>query len=514
MATESKHHDDEEEKQSELQSNKKPKSYDKCPPIQFIVRDNKGWRMYKQDTKTGQLHNTSSVQPCNDADIVFSEDGKYFAVLLEDGIQIYKTKKSKLITFLKHDRVRKVHFSPLNKILISYHHRRKDDQKGNCLVWKWSKKETTLIHQFFVSELIGQTLPFVLTNNECIAAQVALNEVLIYDMKQQQDVCTSIGSIDAQKVVSVSVAPCPRDKQHSQKCYVLAIFAMATSTKAATVTIYQYDTINNTSKQISQRQFFGIQECAFLWEPNSQHNLLVMVSSDVDSYGKSYYGNQELFLMTSQSDKTIKIQIKNKLQDVKWCPLGKEFVAIDGDVISVFDQKGTNIYCIGQYTRNRIRFSPCGMFLWVGGFGNLTGEMTFYDYQNIKQEENSEKDKYLAGYNRDSACRYFEWSPDSSLFVTASIYPYMTVDNGFTIYKYNGFKLYEEKVEKLCQVAYRPSLYHVYPDKSVSIKALAQSQALPQTMPKEVIAKTKYVPPHLRNKGKKRGRGGTKRLFG
>eukprot|EP00483_Globobulimina_turgida_P003440 UN03446 len=140
--------------------------------------------------------------------------------------------------------------------------------------------------------------------------------------------------------------------------------------------------------------------------------------------------------------------------------------------------------------------------------------MTFYDYTNIKNLKKSEDchDKsYLNGYAQGSASRYFEWSPDSSVFVTATIYPYMTVDNGFRIYKYNGSKLYEEKLERLYQIAYRPSLGDVYPDKMVSVKALAQSQPIPL---KKAKAKTKYVPPHLRNKGNKKKAKGTRSYFG
>merc|ERR1719242_2329585 len=125
--------------------------------------------------------------------------------------------------------------------------------------------------------------------------------------------------------------------------------------------------------------------------------------------------------------------------------------------------------------------------------------MTFYDYAGVKNEDKSEG--YLKGYAKDGSCRYYEWNPDASLFVTARLHPFMTVDNGFCVYKYNGCKLYEEKIEKLYQVGYRPSRRNVYPERTVSKKALAQSIPVPSTPQlEEEVKKTRYVPPHLRNK--------------
>ena len=132
---------------------------------------------------------------------------------------------------------------------------------------------------------------------------------------------------------------------------------------------------------------------------------------------------------------TVRIPIaeKGKLQDVQWHPNGREFVMIDDhpQKITVFDCLGRSVCDLGRYARNLIRFSPNGRFLWCGGFGNLTGEMTFYDYRSVKEADKRGK---CLGHGTDDACRYFEWSPDSGSLVTARLYPFMTVDNGFRLY--------------------------------------------------------------------------------
>merc|ERR1711920_408381 len=173
--------------------------------------------------------------------------------------------------------------------------------------------------------------------------------------------------------------------------------------------------------------------------------------------------------------------------------------------ITIFDYKGNNVKDLGKYARNLIRFSEDGRFLWCGGFGNLTGEMTFYDYKMIKNEKQN-----CLGYNTDDACRYFEWSPDSSSLVTARLHPYMQVDNGFRIYKYNGYKLYEEKFDRLYQIKYRPSAPMVYPKRSPSPNARGT-----KSLPKPSMKK-RYVPPHLRtakDKGNDKGKNKKKHVY-
>merc|ERR1712228_596734 len=517
------------------------KSYANCPPIQLIIRDGKGWRLYKQHHKTGKLQIESATKPCTDADIIFSSDGQYFAVLLEEGIEVYESTKGRKVSFLSHYRVRNVYFSPLNSFIVSYHHRRPDDKHGNCWVWKWNgsdsqtnsteqkkesetsndadikdsnteSNETKVIYQFFLPEFDKKRVPLQFTNDEFIAARISKNAVFIHDVPKLHYRSNNIlGKIDIANANSVVVAPTRRpikDKEsQAQNCYILAIFVLPKNNKAATVGIYEFQyklAMNKKSKtnklfhRISQRAFYGVDTCELLWDccTTYHHNLLAIASSDVDTSGKSYYGNQTVYLLSSRSAQNVKIPIaeKGKLQDVKWHPMGKEFVMIDDhpQKISIFDFRGNLVANLGNYARNLIRFSRDGKFLWCGGFGNLTGEMTFYDYEKIKGDKTQ-----CLGYGHDDACRYFEWSPDSSSLVTARLYPYMTVDNGFRIYKYNGHKLYEEKFDRLYQIAYRPNLRGVYPPRSASPSATKKSRALPKKGDKKG-----YVPPHLRNKRK------------
>lgn len=498
----------------------------------MIIRDPKGWRMCIQDAKTGKIQPMTSSAPCSDANIAFSDDGKYFAVIIEDAVQIYKSSKCKLVCTLKHERVRRIYFSPKNSYAVSFAHQRKEDQNGNCWVWKWSKKESKLIHHFVLTDWVDDAVPMCFSIDEFIATQVDRGRIIIFDPHKLSTTKTpsdaEIHSIDAEKAVSVSIAPSSPTASQIGDYYYLAIFARATKYKLASVIICKYFVAKNKSLEIAQLQYLVIDECRLWWNPRPNgtiHKLLVITSCDTDTFGQSYYGKQEVYLLSTDSSNWKKIELQKKLQDVAWHPFGHEFVFIDDHPrkISVMNSNGELVHCIGNYTRNAIRFSDCGHFLWLGGFGNLTGEMSFYDYKKIKNENEG-----LKGFNKSDCARVYEFSPDASVFTIASLYPFMTVDNGFTVYKYNGVKLYEERVEKLFQIAYRPSLYHVYPEKVISAKALKQSQPIPKSdsiadkgpsgskeEKRETLQKKKkYVPPHLRNAGTKKKAKVSKSIFG
>jgi len=530
---------------------------EQLPGLQLIIREKGGWRLMKQDRKSGKLQQQSATKACSDADIVFSDDGEYFAVLLEEGMEIYESFGGRKLCYLEHFRVRNVYFSPNNTYIVSYHHRRATDKHGNCWVWKWDPSSDSnasapaaaanddasngnaegeegndeqksskaqggsrVVFQFFLPEFDKKRRPLQFSDDEFVAARITRNAVLVHDARRLHYKSNNIiGKLDVVNVASVVVAPCQQKsssspsssqgqsqtKTQAQNSYLCAVFALPKNNKAATVTIYEYQYAlamnkkSNTSKlftKIAQRAFFGADHCELLWDATNSyhHNLLAIASSDVDTSGKSYYGNQTLFLLSSRNNFTAKVDISDqgKLQDVAWHPYGKEFVMIDDhpQKITICDFRGQKAHALGHYARNLIRFSGDGRFLWCGGFGNLTGEMTFYDYKNIKNDESLA----CLGYNTDDACRYFEWSPDATSFLTARLYPYMTVDNGFRIYKYNGQRLYEESVERLYQIAYRPNAKGTYPARSVSPAARKKAKPIPKA-----AAKKRYVPPHMRS---------------
>ena len=71
-----------------------------------------------------------------------------------------------------------------------------------------------------------------------------------------------------------------------------------------------------------------------------------------------------------------------------YCNLLCRFVIAAGTMPShctLMDSAGTAVYQYGAAHRNTISWSPHGRFLCIAGFGNLAGEMDFYDTLRSKK---------------------------------------------------------------------------------------------------------------------------------
>ena len=99
---------------------------------------------------------------------------------------------------------------------------------------------------------------------------------------------------------------------------------------------------------------------------------------------------------------------------------GKEFVVIAGTIppaAALYNLEAEQIYAFGNAHRNVICWAPHGRFLALCGFGNLAGDVDFWDRN---------KKKKIGSVNMPCAVEY-GWSPDSRLFVTATTAPRMNV---------------------------------------------------------------------------------------
>lgn len=107
--------------------------------------------------------------------------------------------------------------------------------------------------------------------------------------------------------------------------------------------------------------------------------------------------------------------------------------------------KATHNFALGP--RNTILFSPRGRFVLVAGFGNLAGQIDIYDLENSYQ-----KICTIEASNA-SVC---EWSPDGKHILTATTSPRLRVDNGVRIWHVGGGLMFNEDLQELYHVTWRP----------------------------------------------------------
>ena len=114
---------------------------------------------------------------------------------------------------------------------------------------------------------------------------------------------------------------------------------------------------------------------------------------------------------------------------------------------TIFNTKAVATHNFPLGPRNTILFSPHGRFVLVAGFGNLAGQMDIYDV-----EKDFQKICMIEASNA-SVC---EWSPDGKHILTATTSPRLRVDNGVRIWHVGGGLMYNEELQELYHVTWRP----------------------------------------------------------
>lgn len=238
--------------------------------------------------------------------------------------------------------------------------------------------------------------------------------------------------------------------------YKVALFVPEKKGKPASVKIYQFPGVETV---VASKSFYKAQDVTMKWSPNGS-SLIIQTSTDVDTSGKSYYGETGLFFLQSdgQYDCIVPLTKEGTVHDVQWDPTGRGFIVLVGAMpcnATLYDNKAVPIFEFGAAPRNHVSWSPHGRFVCIAGFGNLRGDMDFWERNKLKK---------MGSANANSATT-FAWSPDSRFFYTATTFPRLRVDNGFKVFKYDGTgPIYEEDRTELYDLKFRPALPEQYPN--------------------------------------------------
>ncbi|KAJ0649029.1 putative transcription factor WD40-like family [Helianthus annuus] len=147
---------------------------------------------------------------------------------------------------------------------------------------------------------------------------------------------------------------------------------------------------------------------------------------------QSYYGETKLYYLTLDGthDGLVSLRKEGPVHDVQWSYSGKEFAVVYGfmpAMATIFDKKCKPLLQLGEGPYNTIRWKPKGKvyplryIILVAGYGNLPGEMAFWDYVEKKQLGTTKAEWSVTS----------EWSPDGRYFMTATTAPRLQVDNGW-----------------------------------------------------------------------------------
>ncbi len=147
---------------------------------------------------------------------------------------------------------------------------------------------------------------------------------------------------------------------------------------------------------------------------------------------------------------TVFLDKEGPIHDVSWSPKSNSFAVVYGYMPAktvIFNAKAQPTHTFPLAPRNTVCFSPHGRFVLVAGFGNLAGQMDIYDL---------EKDYSRICTIEASNASVCEWSPDGKHILTATTSPRLRVDNGIRIWHASGGLMYNEDLNELYHVCWRP----------------------------------------------------------
>jgi len=449
------------------------------PPLQFVLRAKQGWHFLDGKFKPHQdyiMTGDISESICR-----YSEDGSLLAVVNPPNIEIWDAATMTLRSQLEHATVRNVAFSPNSKYLISYNFRKEKRDLGNVKVWNLETDQVVARQMMQQKAQFDPRHPPILWDKQGnYAYKISGKQSLL--ICKEDDPSNIVFSKAWKKLQRISPSVSRND----------VLLAAFTNGKPPMVGLWQFlpeaQNPEDRFRRLAHKTQMNAEEVEFMWNKKGDA-VLCITECAVDKTNQSYYGVKTISLMDRYGFSwRVPISGENPLQDAQWHPDGKRFAVIDGYPLRATmlnsDGKGKG-WEIQRSACNTIRFSPQGRFLMLGGFGNLAGNMSFWDVQA----------KQLLGQCCAASSVEYEWAPNGRMFITARLFPRRRVDNGFIIWRYNGQKLYSFDFKELYQFSIRPAVSGLYPDcpPSPDVKPIKPGQVA-AARPKA------YVPPHLRKR--------------
>jgi translation initiation factor 2A len=299
------------------------------------------------------------------------------------------------------------------------------------------------------------------SNDERFVFKQITNEVQIFSSQSLlfQDHTAIVARVQLKGFSQYKVAPVTSGESLS-----IAFFFPESGGNPGRVSIVAVN-LNNfeVSEPMGSRSIFGASDATLMWNATATA-LLIFSRSNLDTSGASYTGAAAVYFMSANGEDSGKVeQTKDgPVHDVQWSPDGEKFVMIAGKMpaqVTLFNAKAEPIYQFGASPRNTVVWSPHGRFLCIAGFGNLAGEMDFYDVLRLKK----------IGSNASDCSIRFGWSPDSRYFLTASLAPRMNVDNNMKIFRYNGDgPLLRMDFDRAYEATWMPLTAGVFPNRGPS----------------------------------------------
>ncbi|XP_074281397.1 uncharacterized protein LOC141606242 [Silene latifolia] len=407
------------------------------PSLEILVREQEGFSIwtgppFEKGEPATKLLNVA----CKSA--VFSEDGSRLMVIKPEGvISVFDCKTYKEIKSIHIPELLGASLSPRGTYVQTFQ-KASVPQEKNVNLWKVDTAVS--VYTLSLKHMSKSTWPAVsFSSDETIACRLATNEVQYFDPSDFSKGFVSRLRVPGVAAVQLSRLPCSH----------IATYVPESKGVPASIQIYACGK-DASNQPLARRSFFRCSTVQFYWNHGST-GVLAVAQSEVDKTNQSYYGESKLNYLTTDGthEGLVPLRKDGPIHDVQWSNSGLEFAVVYGFMpakATVFDKKCKPIFELGEGPYNTVKWNPKGRFLCLAGFGNLPGDMTFWDC----------KEKKLLGTTKAEWSVTYEWSPNGCYFMTASTAPRRQVDNGMKIFHHNGSLLFQKTFDKLFQAEWKP----------------------------------------------------------
>jgi translation initiation factor 2A len=457
-------------------------------PMHILERTPGGARMHVHTSET--MLSDHPLGNLKTASTLFSRDGRLLACLGSEDVRIYDTGSNTVLRSLPLPGAVAMHFSPEGTFIEIYQKANASGagEEKNLSVWNVTTGEK--VYACFQKSFNSLSWPYLqFSADDKVACRAVSNEVHFFDTDKFDESAARL------KVPQVALAKLSPGADPS-----VATFVPEKKGIPGSVCIYSPPPTGTEGvielQPTARKAFFRVNEVDFMWAPDGKA-VLVLGSCDVDVTNQSYYGETSLVYMRAdgQIDCKVPLDKEGPVHEAKWSPTSEEFVVVYGYMpakATIFcGKKCEPKYQLGAGPHNTVRWNPFGRFILLAGFGNLPGDMKFFD----RKQDGKYK---LVGATRAACAVTAEWSPDGRRLLTATIAPRLNVDNGFKIWRYNGDLLHHEQREKLYEASWAPAPNGTHADRPISagsVRKETDERLAPDgtAAPKKAGA---YKPPH------------------
>jgi translation initiation factor 2A len=419
----------------------------------------------------------------------FSPDGSLFAVAESACVRVFCVEPWNQGFVIDEPNVQLVQFSPLSRFMVTF--RRvppNGDVEDNVKVWRLPDPSSV--------DVIPETVMSFKLRTKDIWPVLQWNSdesILAHRTPSSVDFLDGgLRTIEVRHSLKVTGLLAAEFSGNTE----VSLLAVALKGNPSVVKVFRYPHFAE-SHVVCSRVCFKAEGFRLLFSPSSS-GLLILTHTEVDETNKNYYGSNNLFFMGFPKEGPVSTVVpfekEGPVHDMQWSPNGSEFVVIQGYMPAkalCFTVKCEPYFDFGSAPRNTVSWSPHGRVLALGGFGNLPGDVDFWDRDRNKFKK--------LGFARAQHPVDVGWSPDGFLFWTSTVHPRLRVDNRFCIYSISGRKVLDRSFAELYRAVWRPALPGVFPSRPPTGALRKEGKEIMEASEKasQAVA-APYRPPALR----------------